>query len=119
MLPAARDVKDHIISQKKRPGTFVMAPSHLAAIERPAGRLHLARSQGYGRDVHCLGGRSQDRFSRWRRAGVGGRNVRCSKGVEHKPYAEHEVKLMLIEPRGVLNTGHEGGGRTAQNDVWI
>ena len=41
------------------------------------------------------------------------------KGVEHKPYAEHEVKLMLIEPRGVLNTGHEGGGRTAQNDVWI
>ena len=29
------------------------------------------------------------------------------KGVEHKPYAEHEVKLLLIEPRGVLNTGHE------------
>ncbi|PSH54427.1 cupin [Phyllobacterium brassicacearum] len=41
------------------------------------------------------------------------------KGVEHKPFAEKEVKLMLIEPRGVLNTGHEGGERTAQNDVWI
>ena len=41
------------------------------------------------------------------------------KGVEHKPYAENEVKLLLIEPRGVLNTGHEGGERTAQNDVWI
>jgi mannose-6-phosphate isomerase-like protein (cupin superfamily) len=41
------------------------------------------------------------------------------KGVEHKPYAEHEVKLLLIEPRGVVNTGHEGGGRTAENDVWI
>ena len=41
------------------------------------------------------------------------------KGVEHKPYAEHEVKLLLIEPRGVFNTGHEGGDRTAQNDVWI
>jgi mannose-6-phosphate isomerase-like protein (cupin superfamily) len=41
------------------------------------------------------------------------------KGVEHKPYAEHEVKLLLIEPRGVLNTGHEGGERTAENDVWI
>eukprot|EP01133_Synstelium_polycarpum_P026703 gene26703-32130_t len=38
------------------------------------------------------------------------------KGVEHKPYAEREVRLMLIEPRGVLNTGHEGGERTAQND---
>jgi mannose-6-phosphate isomerase-like protein (cupin superfamily) len=41
------------------------------------------------------------------------------KGVEHKPYAEHEVKLLLIEPRGVLNTGHEGGDRTAASDVWI
>jgi mannose-6-phosphate isomerase-like protein (cupin superfamily) len=41
------------------------------------------------------------------------------KGVEHKPYAEGEVKLLLIEPRGVLNTGDTGGDRTAQNDVWI
>jgi mannose-6-phosphate isomerase-like protein (cupin superfamily) len=41
------------------------------------------------------------------------------KGVQHKPYAEREVKLLLIEPRGVLNTGHEGGGRTAQNDQWV
>ena len=41
------------------------------------------------------------------------------KGVEHKPYAAHEVKLLLIEPRGVLNTGDAGGERTAANDVWI
>jgi mannose-6-phosphate isomerase-like protein (cupin superfamily) len=41
------------------------------------------------------------------------------KGVEHKPYAEREVKLLLIELRGVLNTGHEGGELTARNDVWI
>jgi mannose-6-phosphate isomerase-like protein (cupin superfamily) len=41
------------------------------------------------------------------------------KGVEHKPYAEEEVRLLLIEPRGVLNTGDAGGERTAQNDVWI
>jgi mannose-6-phosphate isomerase-like protein (cupin superfamily) len=41
------------------------------------------------------------------------------RGVEHKPYAEHEVKVLLIEPRGVLNTGEAGGARTAQNDVWI
>ena len=41
------------------------------------------------------------------------------KGVEHKPFAEEEVKLLLIEPRGVLNTGHEDSDRTAQNDVWI
>jgi mannose-6-phosphate isomerase-like protein (cupin superfamily) len=41
------------------------------------------------------------------------------KGVEHKPHAEQEVKLLLIEPRGTLNTGHQGGERTAENDVWI
>lgn len=41
------------------------------------------------------------------------------KGVEHKPNAEREVNLLLIEPRGVLNTSHEGGERTAENDVWI
>ena len=41
------------------------------------------------------------------------------KGVEHKPYADEEVKVLLIEPQGVVNTGEEGGGLTAQNDVWI
>ena len=41
------------------------------------------------------------------------------KGVKHKPFAEQEVKMLLIEPRGTLNTGHVGGERTAQNDVWI
>ena len=41
------------------------------------------------------------------------------KGVERKPYAEHEVKMLLVEPRGVLNTGREGGERTAPNDIRI
>lgn len=41
------------------------------------------------------------------------------KGLEHKPYAEKEVKLMLIEPTGVINTGDDTNERTAQNDVWI
>ncbi|WP_325918262.1 cupin domain-containing protein [Pseudomonas frederiksbergensis] len=41
------------------------------------------------------------------------------KGVEHKPSAEREVKLLLIEPRGIINTGEETNERTAVNDVWI
>jgi mannose-6-phosphate isomerase-like protein (cupin superfamily) len=41
------------------------------------------------------------------------------KGVAHKPYAAHEVRVLLIEPRGVRNTGDAGGERTAPNDVWI
>ena len=57
------------------------------------------------------------------RAGAGnlsaGEMFVVPKGVEHKPCAEREVKLLLIEPRGVLNTGHEGGERTAENEVWL
>ena len=41
------------------------------------------------------------------------------KGAEHKPYAENEVKLLLIEPRGVVNTGDQASELTAVNDVWI
>lgn len=42
------------------------------------------------------------------------------KGVEHKPYAENEVQMLLIEPRGVPNTGDEESSEiTAVNDIWI
>ncbi|PDT40698.1 MULTISPECIES: cupin domain-containing protein [Sinorhizobium] len=41
------------------------------------------------------------------------------KGVEHKPYAASEVKMLLIEPRGTVNTGQSGAERTAANDMWI
>ncbi len=41
------------------------------------------------------------------------------KGVEHKPWAENECKVMIIEPRGVVNTGNSEGDLTASNDVWI
>ena len=41
------------------------------------------------------------------------------KGVEHKPYAETECKVMLVEPRGVVNTGDSDSELTADNDVWI
>ncbi len=41
------------------------------------------------------------------------------KGVEHKPYADKECQVMLVEPKGVTNTGNQDGELTAQNDVWI
>jgi len=41
------------------------------------------------------------------------------RGVEHKPFAETECKIMLIEPVGTVNTGDAGGNRTAPNDAWI
>jgi len=41
------------------------------------------------------------------------------RGVEHRPRASAECKIMLIEPAGTVNTGDAGGDRTAPNDVWI
>ena len=41
------------------------------------------------------------------------------KGVEHKPYATSECKIMLVEPKGVVNTGDSGSELTAENDVWV
>ena len=41
------------------------------------------------------------------------------KGKEHKPIAKRECHIMLIEPKGVVNTGNVGGKHTAENDVWI
>jgi len=41
------------------------------------------------------------------------------KGVEHKPVAEIECHILLIEPAGTVNTGDVVDGKTAPNDVWI
>lgn len=41
------------------------------------------------------------------------------KGVEHKPFAENECKVMLVEPAGTVNTDNSGGELTAKDDVWI
>ena len=41
------------------------------------------------------------------------------RGVQHRPYALEECKVMLIEPRGVVNTGEAESNLTASNDVWI
>jgi mannose-6-phosphate isomerase-like protein (cupin superfamily) len=41
------------------------------------------------------------------------------RGVEHKPYADKECWILLIEPAGTVNTGDAGGELTAENDVWI
>lgn len=41
------------------------------------------------------------------------------KGIEHKPRAEQECHLMLVEPAGTVNTGNAGGDLTSPDDVWI
>ena len=43
------------------------------------------------------------------------------KGVLHRPVAEEECKVLLVEPSGVVNTGDQENGSSlrAPNDVWI
>jgi mannose-6-phosphate isomerase-like protein (cupin superfamily) len=41
------------------------------------------------------------------------------KGVEHKPVANSECKIMIVEPKGVVNTGDSGSELTAENDIWV
>jgi mannose-6-phosphate isomerase-like protein (cupin superfamily) len=41
------------------------------------------------------------------------------KGKDHRPYAEKECKILVIEPKGIVNTGQAGGALTAPNDIWI
>ena len=41
------------------------------------------------------------------------------KGVEHKPVAHSECKIMLVEPKGVVNTGAAESDLTAEADVWV
>ena len=40
-------------------------------------------------------------------------------GVEHKPMSYKESQIMLIEPKGVINTGDiDSNNLTAKNNVW-
>ena len=41
------------------------------------------------------------------------------RGVEHKPCAKNECKILVVEPRGVINTGDVVGQLTINEDIWI
>jgi len=41
------------------------------------------------------------------------------RGVEHKPICETECTVMLVEPKGTLNTGNAGGPLTDSALEWI
>tara|TARA_B100002052_G_scaffold50652_1_gene43758 strand:+ start:254 stop:616 length:363 start_codon:yes stop_codon:yes gene_type:complete len=41
------------------------------------------------------------------------------RGVRHRPCAESECRVMLVEPKGVVNTGDADSDLTAPNDEWV
>ena len=36
------------------------------------------------------------------------------RGVEHRPMADHEANVLLVEPKGTVNTGDTGGEMTSE-----
>tara|TARA_Y100000992_G_scaffold284683_1_gene235024 strand:+ start:373 stop:660 length:288 start_codon:yes stop_codon:yes gene_type:complete len=48
-----------------------------------------------------------------------GEMIVVPKGVDHKPTSEEECQIMLVEPKGILNTGNVKGDLTAPNDEWV
>lgn len=41
------------------------------------------------------------------------------KGVEHKPICDTQCTVMLVEPKGTVNTGNAGGDLTDTEIEWI
>jgi len=41
------------------------------------------------------------------------------KGVEHRPVAEREAHIVLIEPAGTLNTGNVRTEHTVEHPEWL
>jgi len=48
-----------------------------------------------------------------------GEMIVIPKGKKHKPFADKEAKIMIIEPKGVTNTGDVINDFTAENDQWV
>ena len=41
------------------------------------------------------------------------------RGEKHKPFAREEAQILLVEPKGVVNTGEVESHLTAKNGQWI
>ena len=48
-----------------------------------------------------------------------GEMIIVPKGKKHRPYADEEAKIMLIEPKGVRNTGNIVSDLTSDDNQWI
>ena len=48
-----------------------------------------------------------------------GEMIVVPRGTKHRPYATEEAQIMLVEPKGVVNTGDIESDLTALDDQWI
>ena len=48
-----------------------------------------------------------------------GEMIVIKSGEQHKPFANNECHILIIEPKGVINTGEAGLELTSDNEIWI
>ena len=48
-----------------------------------------------------------------------GEMIVVKKGEQHRPFAFEECKILIVEARGVINTGESVGDLTFENNDWI
>lgn len=48
-----------------------------------------------------------------------GEMVVVPRGVEHRPVAAEECRILLFEPAGTVNTGSAGGELTKEQPSWL
>ncbi len=64
-------------------------------------------------------GEMQIAFRDWKAALKEGEMLVVPKGVEHKPIAEQECHILMVEPAGTVNTGDAGGDLTVDDVEWV
>jgi len=118
----------HAISLREKLGLFTETWSPRVVAELNDYQVKLARIQGefvWHRHEHTdelflvLSGEMEILFRDGCVRLAEGDMYVVAKGIEHCPRASEEAQILIIEPRGVRNTGNTGGGRTADNDVWV
>jgi len=48
-----------------------------------------------------------------------GEMIVIPKGTKHKPTANEECHILVVEPKGIINTGDEVNKLTINNEIWI
>ena len=48
-----------------------------------------------------------------------GEMIVVPRGVEHKPWTKKECKILLVEPKGIINTGDKKNHLTINEDIWV
>jgi len=106
------------ITEHWRPGIVGEVNDTQVKLAKVRGEFDWHRHEDEDEMFLVLEGRLKMRF-RDRDVWLGpGEMLVVPRGVEHKPVAPEEVHLMLVEPRGTLNTGTEQTDRTVQPE-WL